>query len=213
MTSFQAVGIVRRISGIRKVGHAGTLDPLATGLLIICTGKMTKQIQYIQVGEKEYLVEFVLGATTISVDLEQEPENFKDISHITSDDIEAALVKFRGSIEQVPPIFSAVKINGVRAYKLAREGANPEMKVRQVEVREFDLLNYQDGIGTARICCGKGTYVRSLIRDLGEELGVGAYMKNLSRTRIGEHELSKAWDLDELDLAVNGPKKEGKEGE
>lgn len=199
-SSFDVVRKVRNAIRIKKVGHAGTLDPLATGLLILCTGKHTKQINKIQDAEKEYEVIFKLGATTPCYDAELPEENLKDASHITAEMIETALPQFRGDVVQVPPLYSAVKIDGQRAYKAARKGNELKLKPRNIHVFEFELTNYEAPERVhARICCSKGTYIRSLVHDLGQALGVGGYIVELKRTRIGEYRLEDAWEV--LDFA------------
>ncbi|MCL4154143.1 UNVERIFIED_CONTAM: hypothetical protein GTU68_064681, partial [Idotea baltica] len=200
-TSFDVVKKVRNLIRIKKVGHAGTLDPLATGLLILCTGRHTKQISGIQDAEKEYEVVFKLGATTASYDAELPEENLIDASHIGPEQIEKALQQFRGEITQVPPIYSAVKVDGKRAYKAAREGKTLKLKSRQVHVYEFELIDekFDSSIFSARIRCSKGTYIRSLVHDLGQSLGVGGYILELKRTRIGEYLLKDAWKLPEFE--------------
>lgn len=198
-TSFDVVKKVRNLVRVKKVGHAGTLDPLATGLLILCTGKKTKTINDIQGQEKEYEVEFRLGATTPSYDAEFPPENITDCSHLTAEAVEAALVDFRGSVTQLPPQFSAVKVGGKRAYKAARAGQKIELKPRTIEVYAFELLEFRaPDWGRALIRCSKGTYIRSLVHDLGQALGVGGYILELKRTRIGTHLLENAWEINEF---------------
>lgn len=198
-TSFDVVKKVRGLVRVKKVGHAGTLDPLATGLLILCTGKKTKTIESIQGQEKEYEVEFRLGATTPSYDAEFPPENIVDCSHLTEADLERELEQFRGEIEQYPPKFSAVKVGGKRAYKAARKGQDIELRPRNVTVYAFDLLEFRaPDWGRAVIRCSKGTYIRSLVHDLGQALGVGGYILELKRTRIGSHQLENAWEINEF---------------
>lgn len=202
-SSFNVVAKVRYLTKEKKVGHAGTLDPLATGLLILCTGKKTKEIQFIQDAEKEYVVEFCLGATTPSYDAEFPPENIQDASHISKEILLAAMDTFKGEISQVPPIFSAVKVDGKRAYKAAREGKEIELKARLVTIRAFELLDFPstDKV-SARIVCTKGTYIRSLVHDLGQKLGVGAYMTELVRTRIGEFSLENAFEIPDFEAQI-----------
>ncbi|MEO1451819.1 MAG: tRNA pseudouridine(55) synthase TruB [Bacteroidota bacterium] len=200
-TSFDVVAKVRNAIGIKKVGHAGTLDPLATGLLILCTGKHTKTIEQIQGQEKEYEVIFKLGAVTASYDAEYPEERVQDASHITRADIEAAMETFVGEIEQVPPVFSAVKVNGQRAYKAARKGQKVKLRSRQVHVYAFDQLEVVPDEGatwSARIRCSKGTYIRTLVHDLGQKLGVGGYIRELRRTRIGDHLVGNAWQIQDF---------------
>jgi len=177
-----------------KVGHAGTLDPLATGLLVICTGPLTKKISLIQDAEKEYTGTIVIGAVTASQDLETEPGNFKDISAIDETMIRSAAEKFRGVQMQVPPAHSAVKIEGKRSYEMARKGIEVEVKSREIEIRELEITAIRLPEIDFRISCSKGTYIRSFARDLGEALGTGAYLKSLCRTRIGKYEIKDAVD-------------------
>jgi len=198
-SSFDLVKKVRNTIRIKKVGHAGTLDPLATGLLIICTGKHTKTIPSIQEMPKEYEVRFKLGATTASYDAEQPEENHRSVLHITEFQIKEAIDHFIGEIEQTPPMYSAVKVDGKRAYELARKGQHLQLKKRKVNIYEFSLLESADlSFVKALIKCSKGTYIRSLIHDLGQQLGVGAYIKALKRTRIGIYALEDAWDIHEF---------------
>ena len=169
-TSFDVVKKVRGILQIKKIGHAGTLDPLATGLLILCTGKMTKRIDEFQAQEKEYTGKLVLGQTTPSYDLETTPSTPKDISSINAALIKQKASKFIGEIEQVPPIHSAVKVDGKRAYKLARAGQEAKLKARKVTISEFEITKIELPEVSFRIVCSKGTYIRSLAHDLGQEL-------------------------------------------
>jgi tRNA pseudouridine55 synthase len=197
-TSFDIVKKLRYHLKVKKIGHAGTLDPLATGLLILCTGRMTKQIEKYQAQEKEYTGKFVIGCTTPSFDLETEPENHKSYDHIKETDIYEAAKKLTGVIDQVPPIFSAIKVDGKRAYKSAREGEEIQLKSRSVEVKDFEIIGIALPKISFRIVCSKGTYIRSLARDIGELLGVGAYLAELRRTRIGEFDISQAKTIEEL---------------
>jgi len=200
-SSFDVVRKIRNAIRIKKVGHAGTLDPLATGLLILCTGKHTKTISQIQEQQKEYLVRIKLGATTPSYDAELPEEEQQDASHITREQIIGEInASFTGEISQIPPMYSAVKVDGQRAYKAARQGKRLELKSRQVHIYEFELLD-TDAIAPefdARVCCSKGTYIRSLAHDLGQNLGVGGYMTQLVRTRIGPHKLEDAWEIEDF---------------
>ena len=197
-TSFDAVNKLRYRLKIKKIGHAGTLDPLATGLLIICTGKMTKQIEDFMGLEKEYTGTFVIGQTTPSYDLETEVSEAKDISAVTKDSILNAAKILTGKISQLPPAHSAIKVGGKRAYKFARQGKEVELKHRDVEVSEFEITSIALPMINFRIVCSKGTYIRSLARDLGEGLGVGAYLSQLCRTRIGSFKLEDAVSIDEV---------------
>lgn len=197
-TSFDVVKKLRYALKFKKIGHAGTLDPLATGLLILCTGKMTKQIESFQSQEKEYTGSFIIGKTTPSFDLETEISLGQDIAHLTEQDIRNATSKFSGWIDQTPPIFSAVKVNGKRAYKSARKGEAIEIKSRKVEIKEFEITRIELPTVDFKIICSKGTYIRSIANDFGKELGVGAYLSALCRTRIGEFKLENASTLEEL---------------
>lgn len=197
-TSFDAVKKIRNNIKIKKVGHAGTLDPLATGLLIICTGKMTKQIDTFMGQEKEYTGTFTIGQTTPTYDLESEPTAAVDISHITNEQLEEARKKFLGEISQTPPIHSAIKVDGRRVYELARKGEEVKLKSRQVIISEFELTKVDLPIIEFRVVCSKGTYIRSLANDFGEVLGVGAYLSSLRRTKIGEFSVDDAHQLDQL---------------
>ena len=197
-TSFDVVKKVRNALRIKKVGHAGTLDPLATGLLIVCAGKYTKQIDTYMGQEKEYTGTFVIGATTESFDLEKPVIPVADPSHIQLDDILKAVAQLTGDILQIPPMHSAIKVDGKRVYESARKGIEVKMEARATQVREFEITRFEGDEVDFRISCSKGTYIRSLARDLGELLGTGAYMKSLCRTRIGNFLLSDARELIEL---------------
>ncbi len=192
-TSFNLVAKVRwliskQINGKIKVGHAGTLDPLATGVLIICTGKATKQIDQLQAGVKEYIATLKLGATTPSFDLEKEIDAYYPTEHITEQLVRETLTTFVGEIMQVPPVFSAVKVDGKRAYDLARKGKDVELKAKPLRIDEIELLacDLQQQEITIRVVCSKGTYIRALARDIGEALQSGAHLTALRRTRVGE---------------------------
>ncbi len=193
-TSFQAVKKLKYATGIRKikVGHAGTLDPLATGLLVICFGKATKTIESIQGQTKEYTGKFTVGATTPSFDLETEPENFIPYEQLTEVIIVQAKEAFTGEIQQYPPIFSAVKIDGQRAYKAAREGKHVEVRPRFITVNEFEITDINLPEISFRITCSKGTYIRSIANDFGKALGTGAYLSSLRRTKIGDYDVKNA---------------------
>jgi tRNA pseudouridine55 synthase len=203
-TSFDIINrfrfFLKKQIGIKKikVGHAGTLDPLADGLLIVCTGKFTKRIDEFQGQEKEYTGTFRLGATTPSFDLEHEIDHTYETSHITEAMIYEAATKFTGDIEQVPPVYSAIKIGGKRAYKFARKDQDPELASRQVNIREFEITRIEMPEVDFRVSCSKGTYIRSLARDFGLTLGSGAHLTALRRTRIGQFLLKDAWELDDL---------------
>ena len=201
-TSFDLVSRVRNTlckkTGIKKlkVGHAGTLDPLATGLMILCTGKATKQIESFQAGEKEYIATLKLGATTPSYDMETVEDKHNDFSFVTEEHFKAVLKKFEGETEQVPPVFSAVKVKGKRAFDYARNGEALKLQARKIVIKEIELLSFQLPTVTIRLVCSKGTYVRSLARDIGEELECGAYLTGLKRTRIGEFKVENAMTVD-----------------
>ena len=191
-TSFDVVkrirGKLHHRLGIKKlkVGHAGTLDPLATGVLIVCTGKMTKQIDELQAHVKEYVAEMTLGATTPSFDLETEIDATYPTEHITREMVEQVLQEqFVGSIQQVPPAFSACKVDGHRAYKMARKGKTVELKAKELVIDEIELLAFEPQKITVRVVCSKGTYIRALARDIGMALGSGAHLTALRRTRAG----------------------------
>lgn len=198
-TSFDVVRKVKNALRPRKIGHAGTLDPLATGLLILCTGKKTKEIDQIQAQEKEYEGTFRLGQTTPSFDLETAVDAELPYAHLTEADIRAAVRPFLGKIEQTPPLFSAVKVGGKRAYELARQGQEAEIKSKTVEITVFELTRVALPDIDFRIVCSKGTYVRSLARDLGATLGVGAHLTRLVRTRIGDYRLENAWTIAQIE--------------
>jgi tRNA pseudouridine55 synthase len=201
-TSFDVVNKIRYAIRYKKIGHAGTLDPLATGLLILCTGKKTKLIESYQAQVKEYTGTIVLGQTTSSYDAETEPTAAVDISHLTEAMLHEATNNFKGAIEQLPPIFSAIKLDGERLYKKARRGETIALKPRTVEIFSFELEQIVFPIVHFRIVCSKGTYIRSLVHDFGQALGVGAYLGSLRRTRIGDFSVSNAWQLPELIEAI-----------
>lgn len=197
-TSFDVVKKLKYALKVKKIGHAGTLDPLATGLLILCTGKMTKQIEKFQSQEKEYTGTFTIGATTPSYDLETEVINHKPYEHITSINIEKATTSLTGEIKQTPPIYSAVRVDGQRAYKSARKGETPKVKERTVLVHEFEITQIDLPQIKFRIKCSKGTYIRTMAYDFGKLLGVGAYLSELRRTRIGNFTVNDAKTIDQL---------------
>ena len=199
-TSFDVVGKIRNsLKPLKlKVGHAGTLDPLATGLLLICTGKLTKQIDSYQASEKEYTGTMVLGATTPSYDMETEVDQTFDISNITTEQILANCAQFMGDIQQYPPAHSAVKINGERLYEKARRGEEVEQRARFVSISEFELTRIALPEIDFRVVCSKGTYIRSLVHDFGKTLGAGAYLSKLCRTRSGEFRVEDAYEVMEL---------------
>ena len=216
-TSFDVVGKIRVMlkyrMGIKKikVGHAGTLDPLATGLLIVFTGKSTKKIDEVQVLTKVYTGTFTLGATTPSYDLESAPENQTSWEGISNEMIIEASKKFIGEIQQVPPIFSALKIDGKKAYDMAREGTAFEMEARTVNIYDFKITDIQLPEVSFEVECSKGTYIRSLANDFGKALGCGAYLSSLCRTRIGDFSLDDAITLEQLEALVVLEKEKEKE--
>jgi tRNA pseudouridine55 synthase len=200
-TSFDVVRRIRNLIKIKKIGHAGTLDPLATGLLILCTGKYTKKINEYMAQEKEYTGTIVLGATTPTYDLESIPEHFKDCSSITAEQVAEAAKTFTGEIMQVPPVYSAIKKDGKRAYEFARKGQDIELEARRITVSEFSTtLQYPEV--HFKIVCSTGTYIRSLANDLGKKLECGGYLSELCRTRIGSFTLKDAWTMQEAELQI-----------
>ena len=204
-TSFDMVKKVRWLTKIMKVGHAGTLDPLATGLLIICTGKYTKQINDYMGMPKEYTGSMVLGATTASYDLEQEPENFKsieDIEAITEFAILEATKQFIGTILQMPPQHSAIKKDGKRLYESARQGIEVKVDPRQITIQEFEITKIDLPNIEFRVLCSTGTYIRSLVHDFGQVLGVGAHMSGLRRTKIGTFNVQDAIQWEDLEQEI-----------
>jgi len=197
-TSFDVVRKLRSILQIKKIGHAGTLDPLATGLLMVCTGKFTKKINEYMAAEKEYTGHFVLGAVTPTYDLESEPEQFKDCLALTEEAIKNTTLQFTGAISQLPPIYSAIKKDGVALYDLARKGIVVQPEPRAVTIHSFDITAINLPVVEFKVVCSTGTYIRSLANDFGAALGCGAYLGSLRRTRIGEFEVNNAIDLDEF---------------
>lgn len=202
-TSFDAVkrlrGAIQRRLNVRKfkVGHAGTLDPLATGVLIVCTGRSTRSIDLLQAGQKEYVATLRLGATTPSFDLETEIDATYPWEHITPQLIEEVIPRFTGSVLQVPPVFSAVKVDGKRAYNYARKGKEVELKPKTLEIPEIEVLSFEENRLTLRIVCSKGTYIRALARDIGKALGSGAHLIALRRTRVGDISIEDCLTIDE----------------
>lgn len=202
-TSFDAVkrvrGTLSRRLNVRrlKVGHAGTLDPLATGVMIVCTGKATKRIDELQAGVKEYIATIALGATTPSFDLETEIDATYPTGHITRELVEDVLLQFTGEIQQVPPAFSACKIDGKRAYKMARKGHEVELKPKLLVIDEIELLEYSQTSIKIRVVCSKGTYIRALARDIGAALNSGGHLTALRRTRVGNVSIDQCMKVDE----------------
>lgn len=207
-TSFQVVNkvrwLIRHRFGIKniKVGHAGTLDPLATGLLILCTGRFTKKIEEIQGAEKEYTGSFTLGATTPSYDLETKIDKRFDISGLKQEQILNATKCFTGDIKQYPPVFSAVKKDGKRLYEYARKGKDVDIPSRLVHISEFDITRIELPVVEFRIVCGKGTYIRSLVSDFGKVMNNGAYLSSLRRTRIGQYSIDDALSLEAFEASL-----------
>lgn len=209
-TSFDAVkrvrGAVMRRIGVRKfkVGHAGTLDPLATGVMIVCTGRATKRIESLQAGVKEYIAVIALGATTPSFDLETKIDATYPTEHITRELVEQTLKKFVGRIEQVPPAYSACKIDGRRAYSMARSGIEVELKPKILVIDEIELLDYKPDEITVRVVCSKGTYIRALARDIGQALDSGGHLTSLRRTRVGDVRIENCLTVDQtVELIAN----------
>lgn len=207
-TSFDVVKrvriqILRRLQRKKiKVGHAGTLDPLATGVMIVCTGQATKQIDRLQAGTKEYIATLRLGATTPSYDLETEIDATFPYEHITKELITECLSRFTGSIQQIPPAYSACKVNGTRAYKMARKGKDVELKAKELIIDEIELLDFVPPVATIRVVCSKGTYIRALARDIGAALESGAHLIALERTRVGNVRLPDCLNIDALDALL-----------
>jgi tRNA pseudouridine55 synthase len=205
-TSFDAVKKVRILTGIMKVGHAGTLDPLATGLLIICTGKFTKKINEYMGMEKEYTGSITIGATTPTYDLESEPVNHQSTDHITEEQLHDATAQFTGSIMQVPPLFSAIKKDGKPLYLLARKGEDYVPEPRPVTISTFEITRIALPQVYFRVVCSTGTYIRSLANDYGKALGTGAHLSSLCRTRIGNFTLEAAQSLEGFENEIKALK-------
>lgn len=201
-TSFDVVNKIRWSlrpkCGKLKVGHAGTLDPLATGLVIVCTGRWTKDIERYMGQQKEYVAQLTFGGTTPSYDLETKVEEGYPYQHITREMLASVAEQFVGEVEQVPPAFSAVRVDGVRAYEKARKGKGPEMPPRKVYIKEIEIIRFELPIVELRIVCGKGTYIRSLANDLGKACRSGAYLSALRRTVIGEFRVEDANNMEDL---------------
>jgi len=198
-TSFDVVRKIRSTIKIKKVGHAGTLDPLATGLLIVCTGRFTKKINEYMSREKEYTGSFTLGASTPTYDLETEPQNFKDYSHITESRLQEATKQFTGQIQQFPPAHSAIKQGGKPVYEMARKGIAVKLEARTLFIKEFSITRIELPRVYFKVVCSTGTYIRSLAHDYGNALGCGAYLSSLCRTRIGEFVLENAMTIESFE--------------
>ena len=205
MTSFGALAHIRYLLTKKmrykvKVGHAGTLDPLATGVLVLCTGKKTKEIESLQTHTKEYVATLQLGASTASHDMEHPVDAVFPTSQITREKVEQVLAQFVGDVEQVPPVYSAVCVNGKRAYQLSRKGKDFEIKAKTVRIEKIELLHFDEELMqmSIRVVCGKGTYIRSLARDIGEALESAAYLTSLCRTRVGEVSIDQCVTLEQF---------------
>lgn len=203
-TSFDAVKKVRGLTKVSKVGHAGTLDPLATGLLIICTGKFTKKINEYMAQEKEYTGTFTLGAVTPTYDLESDPIEQRPIDDITMDQLQAATIPFTGEIMQVPPAHSAIKKDGVPVYKMARKGIEVKLEPRKLTIYTFEITAYEPPKVYFRVVCSTGTYIRSLANDFGAHLGCGAYLSSLRRTKIGNFSVDDAMTIGQFEENLKG---------
>lgn len=201
-TSFDAVRKIRHLTRTPKVGHAGTLDPLATGLLIVCTGKFTKRINEFMAREKEYTGTITLGAVTPTYDLESKPQDEKPIENITREQMEEAARKLTGLIHQVPPIHSAIKKEGKRVYELARKGVEVKLEPRPVTISAFEIVKTEGALVYFRVVCSTGTYIRSLANDFGASLGCGGYLSSLCRTRIGEFLLRDARTMEQFEKEI-----------
>lgn len=201
-TSFDVVRKLRQLVRIKKIGHAGTLDPLATGLLIVCTGKFTKRINEFMAQEKEYTGTITLGAVTPSYDLETEPTDHQDIGAITLSLLQQSVKQFTGSILQVPPAHSAIKVKGKRVYELARKGESVILEPRRITISSFEVLRFEEGLVHFKVVCSTGTYIRSLANDLGVALGCGAYLSALRRTRIGSFLVDQAQTPEQFERSL-----------
>ena len=204
-TSFGLVARVRRLISEKlgtkiKIGHAGTLDPLATGVLLLCTGKATKRIEELQNHTKEYIATLKLGATTTSFDMEHPEDATYPTDHITPELVDEVMGRFVGRIEQIPPAYSACKIKGTRAFDLARRGEDVKLKPKTLVIDEIEVLSFDNPMLTIRVVCSKGTYIRALARDIGKALGSGAYLTSLRRTRIGDYRVEDSIALDDFAL-------------
>lgn len=197
-TSARVVNIVKKFLDVNKAGHSGTLDPKATGLMIVCTGKKTKSLNDLLGSDKEYEGVMVIGEITKSYDSETEVYDKKDISHITSAQVKECVEKFRGEIQQIPPMYSAVKFKGQPLYKMARKGKEMERQPRVVNIKEFEITSVDFPEISFRVLCSKGTYIRSLVSDFGDALETGAYLKELRRTKIGEFDIKDSITVEEF---------------
>jgi len=202
-TSFDVVRKLRSILQIKKIGHAGTLDPLATGLLIVCTGKFTKKINEYMAAEKEYTGSITLGAVTPTYDLESVPEKEKDFSFVTKELLEHTTHQFVGAIEQFPPVYSAIKKDGVALYELARRGVEVELKARPITIHSFTLTEIAMPVVHFNVVCSTGTYIRSLANDFGAALGCGGYLSSLRRTRIGDFKVEDGIGMESFETLIS----------
>jgi len=201
-TSFDMVRKMRSLLQIKKIGHAGTLDPLATGLLIVCTGKFTKKITEYMAQEKEYTGHITLGAVTPTYDLESTPEQIKDYSFVTPELLQQTTQQFIGTIDQFPPIYSAIKKDGVALYELARRGVDVELKARSITISSFEITSIELPVVGFKVTCSTGTYIRSLAHDFGAALGSGGYLSSLRRTAIGEFKATDAMSIEALEVSL-----------
>jgi tRNA pseudouridine55 synthase len=201
-TSFDVIRKIRAVTRIKKIGHAGTLDPLATGLLIVCTGKLTKEINRYVAAEKEYTGTFTLGAVTPTFDLESEPRDFKAFDFITIEMLKETAKRFTGEMDQLPPIHSAIKQQGKPVYLLARKGVEVKLMPRKITIKEFEITAAEMPIAAFRVVCTTGTYIRSLAHDFGQALTCGAYLSRLCRTRIGQYSIDDSVTPEEFASTV-----------
>lgn len=201
-TSFDVVRKIRNLIKIKKVGHAGTLDPLATGLLIVCTGKFTKKINEYMSQEKEYTGSITLGAITPTYDLESEPQNFKAVDKITEELLNETTKKFIGEILQTPPVHSAIKQKGKPVYLMARKGIDVVLEPRKINISKFEITSVELPVVSFKVVCTTGTYIRSLANDFGAELGCGGYLSELRRTRIGDFSVEDAITIDSFSKSI-----------
>jgi tRNA pseudouridine55 synthase len=194
-TSFDVVKKIRKLIGIRKVGHAGTLDPFATGVLLVCTGRATKKVEDLMANEKEYIAVLELGKSTDTYDKTGQVTSEQDASRVTPDDIISVCNMYRGTIKQTPPMYSALKIDGERLYKKDRRGEVVARKAREIHIYELSIENIAIPLVEIKVVCSRGTYIRTLAHDIGQNLGCGAYLKALTRTRIGSYHIENAWNI------------------
>lgn len=201
-TSFDVVnkirGALKKNYGKMKVGHAGTLDPLATGVVVVCVGKETKEIERYMGEEKEYIAELTFGHTTPSYDMETDFDGDYSYEHVTENRLKEVLAQFEGEIDQFPPVYSAVRVDGVRAYEKARRGDDVRMKSRRVQIRHIEILSMDMPVVLLKVVCGKGTYIRSLVHDIGKACGSGAYLSALRRTRVGDFNIANGFKIEEI---------------